>query len=333
MADKKVNWALVGLGDIAKKRVGPAICSQPDSTLFACVTRRAESKRDIIESFRPRMIYNDVHEMLGDSNVDAVYLATPVFLHAPQAIAAMKAGKDVLVEKPMALNATEASRMCQVAQETGRRLAVAYYRRFWPRFQIVKDMVAQGEFGQVVLVRLAFHSWYRPEPGDSKAWRAALDRSGGGVLSDIGSHRLDLLAWWFGVPAQLVARADTLTHDYDVEDAVSMIMTLANGAHCTASFNWNSETWTDEIHVVGTQAKVTLAPCDGDEAIVTVGRDTKRQTIPKPDNAHYPIVDDFARAIIENRPPRFTGADGSMSSRIMDAVYRSSRDGTWVKMD
>ena len=120
------------------------------------------------------------HEMLGDSNVDVVYLATPVFLHAPQAIAAMKAGKDVLVEKPMALNATESSRMCQVAQETGRRLAVAYYRRFWPRFQIVKDMVTQGEFGQVVLARLAFHSWYRPEPGDPMAWRTALDQSGGG---------------------------------------------------------------------------------------------------------------------------------------------------------
>ena len=152
-------------------------------------------------------------------------------------------------------------------------------------------------------------------------------------MSDIGSHRLDLLAWWFGVPAQLVARADTLTHEYDVEDAVSVIMTMADGAHCTASFNWNSKTWTDEIHVVGTQAKAVLIPCDGDEVVVTVGRDTERKAVPKPDNAHYPIVDDFVRAIIENRPPRFNGVDGSMASRIIDAVFRSSRDGTWVKVD
>ncbi len=67
--------------------------------------------------------------------------------------------------------------------------------------------------------------------------------------------------------------------------------------------------------------------------VLTVGRDTKRKAVPKPDNAHYPIVDDFTRAIIENRPPRFTGGDGSMTSRIIDAIYRSSRDSTWVKVD
>ena len=332
MADGKVNWAVVGVGDIVCKRVGPAIHQQPDSVLYACVSTNAAAKEAEIASLAPQKVYTDLEAMLDDPHVNAVYVATPVHLHAPQAIAALRAGKDVLVEKPMALNATEADDICRVAEQTGRRLAVAYYRRFWPRFQLVKDMLDRGDFCKIVLVRMALHSWYRPDPNTPGVWRVRRDLSGGGVLSDVGSHRLDLLAWWFGLPRQLVARVETLTHDYDVEDSATILMTLADGAQFTGSFHWNSKTWTDEIHVVGTEAKVTLHPCDGEEAVVTVGREIEHRKIPKPENAHYPLVDDFARAIVEDRDPRFAAADGKKATQIMGVVFESSRRRGWLEV-
>jgi predicted dehydrogenase len=229
----------------------------------------------------------------------------------------------------MALNVKDASEMCRTARQTGRRLAVAYFRRFWPRFQLIKDMLDNGKFGQVVLVRIASHTWYQGRPG---GWRENPAFSGGGVLSDVGCHKFDLLAWWFDLPQRLVADVQTLTHGYSVEDSATMLMTLAGGTQFTGSFNWNSKTWTDEIHVVGTEAKVTLHPCDGDEAVVTMGRDVERRKIANPENQHYPLIDDFARSIVEDRQPRFTGSDGMKATQIMDTVFESSRKQKWAEV-
>ncbi|OHB80367.1 MAG: hypothetical protein A2V98_04755 [Planctomycetes bacterium RBG_16_64_12] len=321
MSRGKINWAIVGLGDIVRKRAGPAIRSQPDSALYACVTAHPDAKQTELQALQPERALT-FEQMLAEPRVDAVYLATPVHLHAPQAIAALEAGKDVLVEKPMAPGAAEAAEMCRTAARTGRRLAVAYFRRFSPRFQLVREMLDRGEFGRVVLVRIAMHSWYAGHPG---GWRQQRELSGGGVLSDVGVHKFDLLAWWFGMPGELIARVATLAHDYAVEDSAVLLMTFSGGAQCTASFHWSSKTWTDEIHVVGTEARLTLHPCDGDEVLITVGREAQRRMLPNPENLHYPLIDDFARAIVEDRPPRFTGPDGMRATQILDAAYQSSQ--------
>jgi predicted dehydrogenase len=190
VSDRKVKWAIVGIGDIVRNRVGAAILQQPDSVLHACVEIDPQARRAEIESLAPRKVYTDFEQMLADTTVDAVYVATPVHLHAPQAIAALRAGKDVLVEKPMACSAAEAAEVCRTARVAGRRLAVAYFRRFLPRFQLVKEMLEQGDFGQVVLVRVASHTWYAGRRG---GWRERPECSGGGVLSDVGCHKFDLL--------------------------------------------------------------------------------------------------------------------------------------------
>ena len=135
--------------------------------------------------------------------------------------------------------------------------------------------------------------------GQAAAWRFIPRMSGGGVLLDVGSHRLDLLSWWFGLPRRLVARTETLTHDYPVEDSAAVLMILAGGAHFTGTFNWNSRVRGDEIQIIGTEAQMTLLPCDGPEVVIAAGSNVERRDMPKPSNLHYPLVDDFARAMRE----------------------------------
>jgi 1,5-anhydro-D-fructose reductase (1,5-anhydro-D-mannitol-forming) len=327
--DPSVKWAIVGVGDIVRKRVAAAIRSQPNSTLYACVTRHPEAKGADLAALAPKKIYCQMDRMLGDPNVDAVYLATPVHLHAPHTIASLRAGKDVVVEKPMALDAREARQMCHVADQTGGRLAVAYYRRFWPRFQLVQDVLGRGDLGQVVLVRIALHSWYRPDAEAPGAWRTRRELGGGGVLADVGCHRLDLAAWWFGLPERLVADVNTLAHDYDVEDSAALLMSLAGGAQLVGSFHWNSKSRADEIHVVGTEGSVAIRS-DEAEVVVTLDREVRGHPLPRPANAHYPLIDDFAQAVLEGRAPRFTGTDGMKATQIIDAIYESSRRKAWV---
>ncbi len=330
MTKGNVNWAIVGLGDIVRKRVGSAILQQPNSTVYACVSRNPDEKREDLETLQPAKVFTNFEDMLADENVDAVYLATPVNLHAPLTIAALKAGKDVLVEKPMAMNSAQAAQMCSAAQQSGRRLSVAYYRRFWERFQLVKDMLNSGDFGQVVLLRMALHEWYQPNLTDPKAWRVKPEMSGGGVLMDVGSHRLDLLAWWFGLPRRLVA--NLRKSQYQTEDSATALMTLDDGADVTVSFNWDSKALTDEIHLIGTEAKVILLPCDGPEVSIHTANELQHRRMPKPTNAHYPLIDDFARAIVEERSPRFSGADGMKATQIMDLIFHSSASDTWQEV-
>ena len=333
MTARKVRWALVGAGDLARKRLAAAIRSQSRSILHCLVSRDPRTRAPELRALAPEAIQARFGEMLEDDSVDAVYLATPVFLHAPQAIAAMEAGKDVLVEKPMALDLRQARAMCRVARDRGRRLSVAYYRRFWSRFQLVKEMLGRGELGRPVLIRMALHSWYPGQGGEPGDWRITPSMSGGGVLSDVGCHRLDLLAWWLGLPGKLVSQVLTLTHEYPTEDSATALLEWEGGPAGTLSFNWNSRTWTDEIHVVGTEAKLTLHPCDGETVTITVGRDVEQRRVPNPENAHGPVVDDFARSIVEGRPPRFDGEDGLHATRIMDAIFRSARQGAWTALD
>lgn len=328
----QINWALVGLGDIACKRVGPALLSQAESNLYACVTRNPDGRQDKLASLKPTRVYTEFERVLSDPEVDAVYLATPVCLHASHAISALQAGKHVVVEKPMALNSRDAEKILSAAKQSEGSLAVAYYRRFWPTFERVKSMIECGELGQVVLVRLAMHSWYNPVSSDPKAWRVDPEKSGGGVLSDAGSHRLDILAWWFGLPRKIVSDVGTTIHDYSAEDSATALLTFDDNVPCTVSFQWNSKTWTDEIHIVGTEAKITLHPFDGESILVTRGRETMTLTLPPPANAHLPMIDEFAKSIIQRRSPRFCGEDGFAATQIIDGIYESSRTSTWVKL-
>ena len=145
---------------------------------------------------------------------------------------------------------------------------------------------------------------------------------------DAGSHRLDLLAWWFDLPETLVAKA---RNDREkIDDSAVALMTLTGGADAVVSFHWNSKTAGDEILILGSQASLSLLPCDGPELSLSRGDRLEHRQCPKPPNAHYPLIDDFARAVVEGRPPRFDGTEGAKASQIMDAIYRSAAEGTWA---
>jgi predicted dehydrogenase len=332
MSKQMLNWAVVGLGDIVRKRVGPALLAQPQSKLHACVTRDPSAHAEELASLQPSRVYTEFEAMLVDPEVDAVYLATPVFLHAPHAVAALQAGKHVLVEKPLALDARQGEEICAAAKQSGRHLAVAYYRRFWPICGYIKDLIMAGELGQVVLVRAALQSWYAPMADDPKAWRVRPSESGGGVLSDVGVHRLDLLAWWFGLPSRVVADMGTRTHSYAAEDSVTALMTFNNYVPCTLSLQWNSHAWVDELQIVGTEASVLLAPLDGDEAIFTRRSEITRSCFSRMPNAHYGLIDDFANSICAGKTPRFSADDGLAATLVADWMRQSSASGAWVEI-
>src|SRR5262245_54245537 len=142
---KKVRWGLVGCGDISSKRVAPALRDLAECELVAVNRARAELAQQFAEEFGAKRWHSDWRELIADDEVDAVYIATPVYLHAEQTIAAAEAGKSVLCEKPMAMNPGECDQMIAVCESKDVGLGVAYYRRFYPEIRRGKENIASGE--------------------------------------------------------------------------------------------------------------------------------------------------------------------------------------------
>ena len=320
-----LRWLVVGTGDLANKRVIPAIESEPRSRLVA-VCDKVEERAKAAAAPRGAAAYTEYADALKSPDVDAVYLCTPVFLHVPQAIQALRAGKHVLVEKPVALNYPEARQLVSEASRSGRKCGAAYFRRFAPKYAMAREMLQKGEFGRVVLIRMAYFSWFNPPKEDPKYWRVVPERSGGGPISDMGTHMFDVLIGLFGLPETVFARAETLVQPYAVEDSSVALLTMPGGAQVVASFHWSSKTWSHEFEIVGTEAKVKWHPYDGESVLKTVGRNSVDVTTPNPGNVHAPLIEDFVSAIRENRSPAVTPEEGAKTNQVIDALYRSARE-------
>jgi predicted dehydrogenase len=328
--EDKTKWLLVGAGDIAGKRVASALASAGELVAVCDVARdRAEKTAG---RFNAREIYEDLDDALARTSANAAYIATPVFLHARQAVDVLRSGRHVLVEKPLGINAADAGRAVEAARGRDLRAGCAYFRRCSPRYAHAKAMLERGELGQVVLVRMTYFSWFNPERDDPKFWRVVRQKSGGGVLSDMGSHMFDVLIGLLGMPLAVFAEAETLVQPYEVEDSAAILMELPGGARVVAGFLWNSKTWVHEFEIIGTEARVKWSPYDSGQVVKTVGTEAEELDLPNPENVHLPLVEDFARAVREGDDPVVPLAEALKTNTLLDAVYESAKRGEEIRL-
>ena len=190
---QKVHWGLIGCGDISRKRVAPALRDAPRSELQAVARAQAELAEEFAQEFGAARHSADWRELSADPEIDAVYIATPVDLHAEQTAAAAQAGKHVLCEKPMALTTEECDQVSTACAAAGVKLGIAYYRRFYPVLDRIKEIIASGDVGQPVMAHINCFETFNPEPGEPRHWLIEKARSGGGPMMDFGCHRIEVL--------------------------------------------------------------------------------------------------------------------------------------------
>ena len=331
------GWAIVGTGDIADRVMAPAMAAAPAARLVAvCGRTRAGAEAFARRHGVPRAT-DRLADVLADDEVQAVYLATPVDRHAPDAIAALEAGRDVLVEKPMARSVTEARAMIDAAERTARRLAVCFYQRGNPRHREVRRLVAEGAIGRPTAARVAFSGRSRPRPG---AWRTDPTRSGGGAFADQGSHAVDLLRYVLGDEVEDVAAfTATLAEPSAVEDTSSALLRFRSGVQAVITAHWSIEDpnldRTSVLEVSGTDGTIVtwplhdklsrgtllLAAADGERAIRTAELST-----------HAALLAAFAAPMDAWPPEVATGADGLAAMRVQEAVYEAARRGATIRL-
>ncbi|MFN0104614.1 MAG: Gfo/Idh/MocA family protein [Bryobacteraceae bacterium] len=288
-----IHWLVAGVGDIATRRVIPAILSEPRSRLQAVLTSQPAKA----EAYGVRA-YSDLEEALADPLVDALYVATPVALHHPSVLAALRMGKHVLCEKPVAMNYSQASEMAAIAAKSGLVCGVAYYRRLYPKVLEARRLLAAGAIGQPVLAELNCHGWFDPT-GGHRAWLVDPRLAGGGPLFDIASHRIDLLNFLLGKPLRATGFVSNAVHTYGVEDNATVLVEYGRGARGIVDVRWHSRVDRDECRIVGTEGALELSPLNGPRLRTPMGD----LELPAHVNAHFPIVQDFVEAVLEGRAP------------------------------
>lgn len=308
-----LKWLVVGIGDITRKRVLPAILAEPRSRLAGIVTRDpAKAEPYGVPGWR------DLGEALAACAADAVYVATPVCLHAPQTIACLEAGRHVLCEKPMAMHFAEASSMQRAAERTGRTLGIAYYRRMYPKVNRAKQLIAAGAIGRPFLAEATSHDWMSHDAYASD-WRARRALAGGGPLYDVASHRIDLMNYLFGEPVCASGHVSTLVHEIEVDDNATVLIEYASGVRGIVDVRWHSRVVRDEFRIRGTEGEMDLNPLNGPELVYPGGE----ERVPAPANLHYPCVEDFVGAVLAGTEPRSSGATAMITDRVTEQVLRT----------
>jgi UDP-N-acetyl-2-amino-2-deoxyglucuronate dehydrogenase len=342
MTTSELGFAIVGTGMIARYHA-QAIADTPGARLAALCASSPERAAEAAAHFGVAADHR-LDAVLARPDVDVVCICTPSGLHAEQAIAAARAGKHVLVEKPLALSLADADAMIATAREAGVLLAVALQRRTDPDFVAVRRAIEGGELGRMTLGTVSV-PYVRPQSYyDSAAWRGTWALDGGGALMNQGVHLVDMLLWYMGDVAEVRAQFDTLAHAIEVEDCVAATLRFASGAlggivATTAA----APGFPHRVEVYGTGGGVQI---EG-EAVVrwetSQGSRAVAQPTPQAAGAgasptgisavgHTRIVADLVEAVRSGRPPLVPGEEGRRSLATVLAVYESARTGKAVQI-
>lgn len=291
---EKVKWGFIGCGEVTERKSGPAFNAVPGSEVVAVMSRRADKARSYAERHGVKRWYTDAQLLLSDPEVNAVYIATPPSTHATYAIMAMKSGKAVYVEKPMASNYEDCCRMNRIAEVTGVPCFVAYYRRCLPYFLKVKKLVEQGAVGQVAgaHVRFAVPPRDLDYNRDNLPWRVQPDIAGGGYFYDLAPHQIDLLQQMFGPIIEAEGMFANRGGLYPTEDTVSACFKFANGVPASGSwcFVAHESAREDRIDIVGDKGSLSFSVFTYQPIVLQNGDGRQEFVVPNPPYVQLPLI-------------------------------------------
>lgn len=332
---QRFRFGIIGIGNIAPVHAA-AIQGTPGGELVAIATRNPERGKAFADQHGAAW-YADYRELLARSDIDAVTLCTPHDLHLPMTLAAAESGKHVLCEKPMALTVAECDEMIQACQRAGTTLGVVFQGRFEPLAVQLKAAFDAHQLGELVWVS-ANTVWYRSdEYYKSGPWRGTWAHEGGGVVINQAIHAIDLLQWLAGRPRRVTAKARTLHHSIEVEDAALALLEYPGGRlgliqATTAAFPGSPE----RLEFYGTRGSViyhkgqgrlewhTVEPRE-DRVVEAAASSGAAAPMDITASAHTAQFQDFVEAVRDTRPPRVDGREGRKSIELVEAIYRSAR--------
>lgn len=340
---KKIRWGVIGAGGIADRRTIPGMMLANNAELVAVMEIDRLQAERLREKYGAKRAYDSEAALLQDPEVDAVYIASPVVLHAKQAKMAADAGKQILIEKPLAMTSAEGQEVLDYCSARGVLIAAGLMMRFGANVLAMREAVLAGRIGAVVSGFAQFTCWYPDIPGN---WRQQKSTAGGGSLMDMGVHCIDLVQYVTGSKVKQVAGFhDTMTFDYEVEDSSSVLLRLENGAQCTVQSNFNipDEAAKWRLEFFGTRGRLlgdsVIGQVDGGSVdamfLADVGgydaaQDGKQAKKTSFDvelgNMYTREIESFGDSILHGTPLAAPASEAVQVQRVIEAAYRSCEE-------
>jgi len=336
VSSKRVNFGVIGAGGIARRKTIPAMLKAKNCRLAAVMD--PEGAEEIAAAFGVAKAYYHEADLLGDPDVQAVYIASPVAFHARQIRMSAEAGKHILCEKPLAMNVTEAKAAISACRKHNVLLQEGYMMKFHGAHVRIKELIDAGRLGKLAYLRAQLSCWY---PKIAGAWRQNPRTGGGGALIDMASHLVGLLEYFAGPISRVGALTGNLVQTYKSEDASTLLLEFRSGAHATIDcfFCIPDEASRTRLEIYGAQGAVLTEGTIGQskrgkaEGVFDIGaagydaaqnKDVSREfqriafrpVDPYTEECRY-----FARCVLEGRPPAIN--DGANALHVMTVVQKA----------
>lgn len=353
-ASKKVRIGLVGAGNIANSHMKQFSQLTEECEITAVSDVHLPLAKERAQTFEIPQVFDQSEDLLQSDDVDAVIIAVPNKYHAPLAVQALAAGKHVLLEKPMGIDADSAKEIVKAQQQSDKIIMIAHQMRWnWVPMQ-VKKQIERGELGKIYNAKAGLFR-RKGIPGWG-SWFTRKEQSGGGPLIDIGVHMLDLALHLMGNPKPISVYGSTYAEfgpkkkgvgswgtpnwsgHYDVEDLATALIKMEDGSTLSLEVSWAVHMDTNSkpfIHLMGSEGGASLQGNDGkfltekfDQAIAT------ELKVPNSDEgARIRMSRHFLECIREGKQPLTNAMSGLANNLILDAIYESSRTGNEIKLD
>ncbi|MBQ6652251.1 MAG: Gfo/Idh/MocA family oxidoreductase [Prevotella sp.] len=322
---KEISWGFIGCGEVTEKKSGPAFNEVDGSHVEAVMSRSKEKAQSYASRHHIKKWYTDPQQIIDDPDVNAVYIATPPSSHVTFAIMAMKAGKPVYVEKPLASCYEDCVRINRVSEDTGVPCFVAYYRRYLPYFQRVKQIIRQGAIGKIANVQLRFSVPPRELDYNSAGnlpWRLQPDIAGGGYFYDLAPHQLDLLQDLFGIITHAHGYTANRAGLYKAEDTISAAFMFEDGLPGSASwcFVGHKSAKEDCIDIVGEQGILSFSVFNYSPIRLTDGNGTEEIMVANPPYVQLPIIRNVIEDLQGTATCQCTSISATPVNWVMDRI-------------
>jgi xylose dehydrogenase (NAD/NADP) len=321
---EKINWGILGCAGIAERALVPAIKESRTGTLFGIASRDADKAAGWVQKHGFEKSYGSYGELVDDADVDAIYNPLPNHLHAEWSIRAARAGKHVLCEKPMAMNAGEVRDMAAAAEAAGVLLMEAFMYKFHPQIEAALELLSRGEIGSVRSVHSSFTFRFEDDGVDYR-WSPQM---GGGALYDVGCYTISACRLVLGAEPLSVFARSVLHPKYGVDLSTHALLEFPGGrfAHCDCAFDAHFQS---RLRVVGEGGMLTLDrafSAKSHEVAVGIVKGDRRKDMPVPvANMYTLMVDHFGACVLGKKPPRYSVRDAERNMAVIDACFESAR--------
>ncbi|MBN1525150.1 MAG: Gfo/Idh/MocA family oxidoreductase [Spirochaetales bacterium] len=321
-----IKWGLIGCGDIARKRVVHALQNAENSQLVAAARGNKNKIKEFTKEFSIPRAYDTWEELLRDPEINAVYIASPVALHASQTIAAAEAGKHVLCEKPLALTVLEGRSMIHSCKQHDVLLGVAYYRHFYPVIERIKEIIASHALGKPVFAQIDALEMFNPDSNHPRSWLLHRAVSGGGPLKDFGCHRIEVLLNLFGKYSQVKALHAPIVFSREVEDTAVVSIQFDSKVIGTVTVSHASGISRDTLTIYFSQGRVHVPSLNAGVLEIETSKGIVTENHPPHNNLHFPLVEKYIAALNTTREFEIDGETGVAVDSIIEQAYGLSNN-------